>query len=66
MGIWAAKGLYSSPVALVGCKNLFIPSAVMMLWSPVTKHTAHLHDFCKAVFESESHFYPACVEQVEP
>lgn len=69
----------TADVHLGGKEALFLPSnvggvtkafsfplsAVTMPWSLVTKHASHLPGFCKTVFESKSHFYPACVEQVE-
>lgn len=53
MAIWAAKGLYSSPVVLVGLqKHLHSLSALMMLCA------ACLHGFGKAIFESKFWFCP--------
>lgn len=66
-GHLGSKGALFLPSSTGGAAKTssFPLSAVTMLWNPVTKHAAHLHVFCKAIFESKSHFYPACVEQAE-
>lgn len=52
MGYLGSKGFLVLPSSTGGAAETssFPSSAVMMLWSPVTKCGAHPHGLCKAVF----------------